>query len=136
MKLFLDANAIIYGHEADDSLRQVVLQRLMHWCRDLGGSLATSRLSRLECRVVPLRNGNQAWLAQYEKFFRSEVVEVVPVSAEVIEQATLLRVKYRFKSPDAIQLASALLAGAHLFLTGDAALKKCVEIPVELIAYP
>jgi predicted nucleic acid-binding protein len=37
------------------------------------------------------------------------------------------------KTPDAIHLASAILAGCSAFLTNDHALARCKEIAVELL---
>jgi len=40
------------------------------------------------------------------------------------------RARHRFRTPDAIQLATALVAGADVFLTGDADLERCPELKV------
>jgi predicted nucleic acid-binding protein len=135
VKLYLDANVIIFGHEADESLKQLVLKRLLDWCQR-GGEVATSILSRLECRVIPLRTRNASLLADYDDFFSSAALEVVDISRPIIELATELRAKYGFKSPDAIHLASAIDVGAQTFLTADVALRKCTEIAVEMISPP
>jgi predicted nucleic acid-binding protein len=135
VKLYLDANVIIFGHEADETLKQIVLNLLLDWCQR-GGKVATSILSRLECRVIPLRTRNANLLADYDNFFNSAALEVVEISRPIIEVATGLRAQYGFKSPDAIHLASAIDAGAQRFLTADAALRKCTEIAVEVISPP
>lgn len=135
MKLYLDANVIIFGHEADEPLKQLVLNLLLDWCQR-GGKVTTSILSRLECRVIPLRTRNAGLLADYADFFSSEALEVVEISRPIIELATELRAQYGFKSPDAIHLASAVDAGAQKFLTADVALRKCTEIVVEVISPP
>jgi predicted nucleic acid-binding protein len=107
---------------------------LWRWCANEGGDLATSVFSRLECRVGPLRNQNEALLLAYEDFFSGGGVELIEVSISVIDIATQLRAQFGFKSPDAIHLACAIDAGADLFLTGDAALRKGTSIAIEVVS--
>lgn len=96
-------------------------------------TFATSRLSRLECRARPLRDGNHALAAQYDAVFAPDSVRLVEVDGEVIERATELRARYNVKAPDAIHLASAIHIGASAFVTADAALQRCVEAHVVLL---
>jgi len=81
----------------------------------------------------PLRSGDVALLGRYDAFFRRRRLRLVDVSASVIERATDLRARYRFKTPDAIHLASAIEVQADLFLTGDADLQRCTEVRVEVL---
>jgi predicted nucleic acid-binding protein len=136
VKLYLDANVIIFGHEAEEPLRQAVLTRLGEWCIRPDGELVTSAFSRLEVRVVPLRNRDESLLAEYDEFFSGDAVEIVDVSVEILDLATTLRANHGFKSPDAIHLATALFVGAERFLTADTVLKKCPGIEVEMITQP
>lgn len=95
--------------------------------------LVTSRISRLECRPKPVRDGNTALLAQYDAAFNPTSIRLVEVTSAIIELATDLRARYGFRSPDAIHLATALDAGALVFLTGDASLRRCTEIAVDVL---
>ena len=56
------------------------------------------------------------------------VEEVIP-----IVQSTELRAHYRFKTPDAIHLAAAIVSDCSLFLTHDYRLRRCTEIAIEVI---
>jgi predicted nucleic acid-binding protein len=95
--------------------------------------LATSRLTRLECRSKPLRAGDLATLAQRDVFFAGVELVLAEVSAAVVERATDIRARYNLKSPDAIHYATAVEVGATAFLTGDRALSRCSEVPVEVL---
>jgi predicted nucleic acid-binding protein len=44
-----------------------------------------------------------------------------------------LRARYNLKSPDAIHYATAVEVGATAFLTGDRALSRCSEVPMEVL---
>lgn len=126
--IYLDANVIIRFLEGDPATRSPVEARLHG-----ASSLMTSRLSRLECRCHPLRIGDQRLLGLYEGFFAARELMLTDVSAEVIERATELRAQWNLRTPDAIHLASAVLFGASVFLTGDRLLTRCTSMPVEII---
>ena len=132
MSLYLDASAIIYSVESVAPFRDTVLGRLSQLFAT-EGLLLTSRLSRLECRVKPLREGQNQLLAIYDEFFVGELVQVIEIGPEIVELATELRVRYGFKTPDAIHLATAIDQRANVFLTGDRALSRCTELRVEVL---
>ena len=92
-----------------------------------------SELTRLECRVKPMRAGDAALLAQYDRFFNTTVNEIVPLSRAVIDRATEIRAQHGFATPDAIHIAAALVARCDLFLTNDHRLNRPVGIPVQVI---
>jgi len=132
MRLYLDANAIIYSIEGIPDFRRAALAWLE--CTEVAdGAVITSRLSRLECRVKPVRQSNTELLAQFEGFFARRRLDLVDVSAEVIEYATELGAAHNFKAPDAIHLASARLSKADVFLTGDQVLRRCPGLQVEVL---
>jgi predicted nucleic acid-binding protein len=135
MRLYLDANPIVYSIEGVPEFRLSALSWIER-AEVAQGAVITSRLSRLECRVKPLREGNAELLERFEGFFSREGLELVEVSAEVIERATDLRAKQHFRAPDAIHLASALLAKADVFLTADRDLEKCPGLTVEVLSGP
>jgi predicted nucleic acid-binding protein len=113
---------VIYAFEYSTAVRTSVIERVVQACLAPGGMVVTSRLTRLECRVKPLRNRDAVLLAHYDSFFSLAKLGLVEVSADVLEAATQLRADHAFKSPDAIHLASALYVGASHFLTGVLAL--------------
>lgn len=97
------------------------------------GSLVTSRLTRLECRTKPLRAADAAALAAFDVFFGGVELTLIEVGAAVVERATELRARYNLKTPDALHYATAIEAGATVLLTGDRALSRCSEVPVEVL---
>ena len=121
MRLYLDAAPLIYLVEKRVPLGLKVRRRL----EQPGVSVITRELNRLECRVIPLRDGNAALLRDFDKYF-AEVAEMVPVDRAVLELATGLRARHAsLKTPDAIHLAAALTAGCDVFLTNDRRLDRC-----------
>ncbi len=132
MNIYLDASAIIYGIEGTGELRSAVLAWIAK-AENSGGVFSTSRLSRLECRVLPLRRGQTALIAQYDDFFLRRSLNVVDIGGSVIDLATDLRVRYGLKTPDAIHVATAMECGADLILTGDRDMTRFKDIRVELV---
>lgn len=133
MRLYLDACAIIYAIEGAPPFRDEVLKWIGQAENSDDGTLITSRLSFLECRIKPLRDRDEELLKKYGDFFGRTSVAVVEIDAGVIDRATTLRVEHGFKTPDAIHLASALEHDANRFLTGDAALSRCAGLKVQVL---
>jgi len=84
----------------------------------------------MECRVLPIRLGDQARLGDFDKFFADYVDEIVPISEEVIDKATEIRAIYRFSPMDSLHLAAAVVSGCEVFLTNDLRLANFSEVVV------
>ncbi len=94
MKLFLDACAVIYLIESQQEQgRQTRL--LVDEARKSNAQLSISRLSFLECRVLPLKIKNAGLLDCYDRFLRLPGLEIVELDATVIDIATELRANHR-----------------------------------------
>ena len=136
MILFLDACALIYRFEGNAGFRAAITRMLSKLNAESAvAAVAVSRLSVLECRVKPLRDGDAALLKRYDAFFAA--CHIVELSAEVVEKATTLRVHYALKTPDALQAAAALSLSADTrFVTGDRVFAKVAGLDVRLIQPP
>lgn len=133
MRVYLDANVIIYLIEGEPGIRAAAMKRIAEIDAQVGSVIITSRLSRLECRVKPLRGGDLPLLAIYDTLFGHNRVHLTDITAPIVERATDLRARYGFRTPDAVHLATAIEARADLFLTGDEALTRCRELRVETL---
>jgi predicted nucleic acid-binding protein len=60
----------------------------------------------------------------------SNDLETCEISNTISERAAVIRAKYGFKTPDSLQLATAIVRKADYFLTNDIALKQINEIKV------
>ena len=130
--IYLDANVVIRLVEGDATTLAPLVARLAPLL-GVPASLVSSRLTRLKCRSKPLRAGDLATLAQFDVFFAGVELVLAEVSPAVVERATDLRARYNLKTPDAIHYATAVEVGATVFLTGDRALSRCSEVPVEVL---
>ena len=96
-------------------------------------TLVVSPLTMLECRVKPVREDDRNRLRQFDLFFERTVDEIVPLTRDVIDSATLIRAQYGFATPDAIHLGAAMVSGCDVFLTNDNRLTRFSEMSVEVV---
>jgi predicted nucleic acid-binding protein len=129
VRVYVDAAPVIYAVEQVPAYAAAVDARLAA----PGVVPVTSELTRLECRVKPLRDGDAELLADFDAFFADAVV-VVALTREVIDRATELRARYGVRTPDAIHLAAAVASGCDVFLTNDHRLAGVPGIAVEVVS--
>jgi predicted nucleic acid-binding protein len=117
-RVYLDSCIVIHLLEGGKAVQEAVKRRL----RPTQGSPPApciSDLTRLECRVRPLREGKAELLAQYDAFFGLPEVAVLPMASAVYDLATELRARHALKTPDALHLATAITGGCEEIWTND-----------------
>ncbi|MGP8252241.1 MAG: type II toxin-antitoxin system VapC family toxin [Terracidiphilus sp.] len=117
-RIFLDTNFFIYLIEGSSAHapRARYLLRAFSERRD---EVLTSAMSLGEVLVAPLRKGDQALVQRYKAIFRGKGISVLPFLEQHSEAFARIRIRASIRPPDAIQLATASLAGCDLFLTND-----------------
>ena len=134
MLICLDTNCVIYLIENNPFWGPKVVARLAA-ASAAGDSTAVCDLARSECLIGPLAKGDAVVLAEYQRFFASPTVRMLPLSVAVCERAAEVRIAsaMHFELPDCLHLAAALEHGCGLFLTNDANLSRCTAISVEIL---
>jgi predicted nucleic acid-binding protein len=61
-------------------------------------------------------------------------MQLVSIDPETAKVAADLRARYNLRTPDALQLATAIKAGCDAFLTNDATLKKVTELKILVLS--
>jgi len=117
-RVYLDSCIVIYLIQGPESLSGTVRGALRPDENDLQ-VLCISDLTRLECRVWPVREGDEELLAQFDEFFSSQDVERLAIQTDTFDLATELRARHGTKTPDALHLATAILGGCDEFWTND-----------------
>jgi predicted nucleic acid-binding protein len=129
-KLGFDTSPIIYFVEANpryDALVAEVFRRISK-ATFVG---ITSAVTVTEVLVHPLKQKKTTLKQKYSNLLlHSANFNVVPVDAVVAERAAELRARYNLRTPDALQVAAALVAGCEAFLTNDKGLKRVTELRV------
>lgn len=78
---------------------------------------AVSAITVIEVLAGPLQKRQEALAARYQRLLESW--QVVALDADVAASAARIRVSEGLKLPDAVQVASAIAAGAHALVTHD-----------------
>ena len=135
MIVCLDTNIVIYYVERHPIWEPKVAARLKV-ISIAGDTLAVCDLARAECLVGPLKSGNAVALADYQRFFASASIQMLPLTVRVCERTAAVRVAsaMSFELPDCLHLAAAIEYNCGLFLTNDAQLAGCSAIPVEVLS--
>jgi predicted nucleic acid-binding protein len=80
----------------------------------------TSSLSLMETLVVPFRAGDLGLVERYELLLtRSHGLRLVDLDRPLLRAAAQLRSRYRVTTPDALQLAAAILTHCSSYVTND-----------------
>jgi predicted nucleic acid-binding protein len=131
--VYLDTNVLIYMTEGDAAQRALLRPKFKAFAV-ANARLITSDLAYTEVLVRPIRDDNQELLRAYERLM-SEWVEPQPIAREVLYLAAKLRAETaNQRTPDAIHVATAILSGAHVFVTGDKGIKNLpTGVALELV---
>ena len=118
----LDSAPLIYFIEQNPTYLEMM--RLFFRTLNQGEfRVVTSVVTLPEVLVYPLRQGNTTLAQQYRDIlFNAEGLTTIPVSPDIAEVAAQLRAIHNLRTPDAVQMATAICEGASFFLTNDARL--------------
>src|SRR2546421_528605 len=116
-KVYLDANIIIYAVEGFADLADQI-RALLAALDGMEIVAMTSELTLAEVLVKPLKDQSQTAEQAYKTFLTpTPVLQLIPISRDVLEEAARLRAATTLKLPDAIHLATANSEGCDSFLT-------------------
>lgn len=133
-KIYLDANIIIYAVEGFADLAGQV-QALLAAMDKAEIVAVTSELTLAEVLVKPLKNQNQTVQQAYKAFLTpTPVLQFVPISRDILEEAARLRATTTLRLPDAIHLATANLNSCDSFLTNDDLFKRVTAANIKILS--
>jgi predicted nucleic acid-binding protein len=129
----LDTAPLIYFIEENPSYLPLV--RPFFEAADNGEfQIVTSVLTLTEVLVHPLRRGDHKLADQHRQILlHARHVTTLPISDAIAEAAAELRSQHGFRTPDAIQLATAISAGATSFVTNDTRLPTPAKIGIVVL---
>jgi predicted nucleic acid-binding protein len=130
-KIYWDSCVLIYRVQQVAPWAEVIAQKFASQLDAV--RLYATHLVRLECRVLPLREGNLELLAQFDQFFAQPEVEIVPLDGRVVNLAPELRAEYQLKTPDALHLAAAISSDCDEFWSNDDRLIKIAGSRIKVI---
>lgn len=130
----LDTTPLIYFVEENEAYLGII--RPFFEAMDKGEfRVVTSMVTLLEVLVHPLRYGDSFLAQQYRDILlHARGLTTLPLSQDIAEEAARLRAVYNIRTPDAIQVATAIQAGAQFFLTNDERLPTFPELKVLILS--
>jgi predicted nucleic acid-binding protein len=97
--------------------------------------IVTSFVTLIEVLVQPLREGRPELAVEYRSILlQTPALTAIPLDEGIAEEAAVLRARHNLRTPDSIQLGTAIRSGASWFLTNDAALSNLSEIPMLVLS--
>ena len=131
--IFVDTAPFIYFIEGHSSFHEILLEVFQ---LNAEGKIffQTSTLTLLEVLVQPVKLKKLKLAREYEKIITSSSnIEIYDLDIEVSKQAAKLRADHNLRTPDAIQIATAIVKGADLFFTNDINLKKVPGVEILIL---
>lgn len=131
-RVYLDANICIYQLEGVAEYAEQ-LAKLRRTATDVELELLTSELTLAEALVPAYRTDDEERARLYTYWLESgNFVHLMPTTRDVYRIAARLRAQLRLKTPDAIHVASAVVAECRFIVTNDLA----IRVPAELVIVP
>ena len=132
--VYPDTNVLIYLVEDRLGLARKVRPLLYPTHEELP-VLVFSELTRMECRVQPLRAGDSGILLAYEKLFTNRAYRFARFDRSSFDIATQLRAEHGLKTPDALHLAAAIASGCDEFWTNDQRLAEAAQDRLRIVTF-
>ena len=126
----LDTSPFIYFVE-QNPLYVDVMREIFKSITNENLQASSSVISLTEVLVQPLRQNNQKLADEYrDLLFNGANFQLFSLTASIAETAAEIRAKYNLRTPDALQIATALENKCDAFLCNDKDLKRVSEIRV------
>lgn len=131
--VFLDTAPLIYYIEESPKYSPILNKLFLE--NSKGEFLfQTSVITLLEVLVLPMRQNEIQLVEQYQSILcNSPSIDIFDLNIEIAKKAAGLRAKYGLKTPDSIQVATAVYSSADYFLTNDIRLRAVNEIEILIL---
>ncbi len=133
-RIFLDTAPVIYLIEAHIDFGARSREIFIHM-DESGIQGIASPVTLAKCLILPIRLQQPFIQSNFQDLLLgSDGISLVNIDATIGAQAADLRVRYGFKLPDALQVATALSSNCDAFLTNDRMLARVTELRVLVLA--
>ena len=133
-RVYVDTNALVYFLERHPELYERVLP-LFEAAAQGKLQLVTSELTVAELLVQPYKMGRADIAATYRRFLKDEgLIDLVPVSLNVLEAAAASRGTQGGSLADAIHVATASLSDCSAFVTNDHRIRSAPPLKIVQLA--
>lgn len=132
-RVALDTSVFIYYLEANLAYADLAGE-VFAWLEHSKNTAVTSTLTMTELLVHPYRLADEQMVNQY--FGLLSVfpnLDWIAPDLQIADVAARLRAHHRLRTPDALQIATAIRSGASAFLTNDAGLARVAEVEIGIL---
>ena len=131
--IFLDTAPFIYFFERHPDYFPA-LETLFDRLYEVDAQAITSIITYIELTTLPARQGEKQLVRKYRDFLsNSENISIFSLDMDISDHAVELRARHHFKTPDAIQLGTAVACGADYIITNDKDWRRFEEIRVVMV---
>jgi predicted nucleic acid-binding protein len=96
--------------------------------------VVSSELALMETLIAPLRTGDAALQADYERALLGTDMRLIPISQSVLRQAARLRAAHPvLRTPDALHAATGEHCECRMFLTNDQGFRQVPGLPLVIL---
>ena len=129
----LDTSPFIYFVE-QNPLYVDLMREIFKRITESDFQACSSVITLTEVLVQPLRKSNQKIADDYrDLLFNGANFQLFPLTALIAERAAELRAKYNLRTPDALQIATALENNCDAFLCNDNGLKRVSDLQILIL---
>lgn len=129
-RIAIDTSPFIY-HLTGDVRYTAFTGPLFSWIERRKDSAVTSTITMVELLTGPYSGGDQAQAdAIYALGSRFPNLSWVAPTLAIADRAAWMRARHRLRTPDAIQLATAIEEKATAFVSNDTAFRRATELEV------
>ncbi len=131
--LFLDTSPFIYFFEKHADWFPPIAG-LFEQIYATDTQVITSIITYIELTTQPARQGEHNLVRKYRDYLtHGENITIFPLDLTIADEVVRLRAKYQLKTPDAVQLGTAVASGADYVITDDREWRRVTEVKVLLM---
>lgn len=130
-RVFVDTPIFIYFFEKNKKWEELV-KTIFKLAEKKELKLVTSTITTLEVITGLKKEGAEEEIEKFKNMLEDFEVGILDFKEDHVELAAQLRVDYKFKTPDSIQLALAFKEDISYFLSNDKQLTKVEDDEVEV----
>ncbi len=132
-RTFIDTAPFVYLLEYNETLTDKTKQ--VFYGLSVDTKFMTSVITYSEYCVKPKKINNQKAISEFKNLLNDLECDIKNIDINIADITAELRAKYQFlRTPDALQLATAIHNSCNKFITNDKKLKQITEIEIVLIA--
>ena len=131
--IFLDTAPFIYFFEQHPGYFPA-LEMFFNQLYATGAQAITSIITYIELTTQPARQGKKQLVRKYRDYLtNSENISLFPLDINIADHVVELRSQYRFRTPDAIQVGTAVACGADYIITNEKTWQRFEKVRVILV---